>query len=46
MAVLPNGKDPDDLIEASGPDEFRKVIISMQDLLSIACGGVCKANMS
>ena len=32
-AVLPNGKDPDDLIGASGPDEFRKVILTARSLV-------------
>ena len=33
LAVLPNGKDPDDLIGASGPDEFRKVILTARSLV-------------
>ncbi len=33
FAVLPEGKDPDDLIGAFGPDEFRKVISSARSLV-------------
>jgi DNA primase len=33
FALLPNGKDPDDLIETSGPDEFRKVILTARSLV-------------
>ena len=33
LALLPNGKDPDDLIAASGPDEFRKVILTARSLV-------------
>ncbi len=33
LAVLPNGKDPDDLIEASGPDEFRRVVSTARSLI-------------
>ena len=30
---MPNGKDPDDLIGASGPDEFRKVVSTAKSLI-------------
>jgi DNA primase len=33
LAVLPSGKDPDDLIGAFGPDEFRKFISTARSLL-------------
>ena len=33
LAVLPEGKDPDDLIAASGPDGFRKVIGTARSLI-------------
>ena len=33
LAVLPEGKDPDDLIGASGPDEFRRVISTARSLV-------------
>ena len=33
LAALPNGKDPDDLIGASGPDAFRKVISTARSLI-------------
>ena len=33
LAVLPDGKDPDDLIGAFGPDEFRKVILNARSLV-------------
>ncbi len=33
VAVLPDGKDPDDLIEASGPGEFRKVVSTARSLI-------------
>ena len=33
LAVLPNGKDPDDLIGAHGPDEFRKVVSTAKSLI-------------
>ena len=33
LAVLPNGKDPDDLIGASGPDEFLKVVSTARSLV-------------
>ena len=33
LAVLPEGKDPDDLIAASGPEEFRKVISTARSLV-------------
>ena len=33
LAVLPEGKDPDDLIAASGPEGFRKVIGTARSLI-------------
>ena len=33
LAVLPEGKDPDDLIGASGPDEFRRIISTARSLV-------------
>jgi DNA primase len=33
LAVLPEGKDPDDLIAASGPECFRKVIVTARSLV-------------
>ncbi|MFL2845793.1 MAG: DNA primase [Candidatus Puniceispirillaceae bacterium] len=33
LAVLPEGKDPDDLIGASGPAEFRRVISTARSLV-------------
>jgi DNA primase len=33
LAVLPEGKDPDDLIVASGPEAFRKVIGTARSLI-------------
>jgi DNA primase len=33
LAVLPGGKDPDDLIAASGPEGFRKVIGTARSLI-------------
>ena len=33
LAALPNGKDPDDLIGASGPDAFRKVVSTARSLV-------------
>ncbi len=33
LAALPNGKDPDDLIGASGADAFRKVISTARSLI-------------
>jgi len=33
LAVLPDGKDPDDIIEASGPNEFRKVVSTARSLI-------------
>jgi DNA primase len=33
LAVLPEGKDPDDLIAASGPEGFRKVIGTARSLV-------------
>ena len=33
LAALPNGKDPDDLIGASGPDAFRKVVSNARSLV-------------
>jgi DNA primase len=33
LAVLPEGKDPDDLITASGPEGFRKVIATARSLI-------------
>ena len=38
LAVLPNGKDPDDLIGASGPDEFRRVILTARSLVDSLWG--------
>ena len=35
LAVLPEGKDPDDLIAASGPEGFRKVIGTARSLVDI-----------
>ena len=35
LAVLPEGKDPDDLIAASGPEGFRKVIDTARSLVDI-----------
>ena len=32
LAVLPNGKDPDDLIETFGPEEFCRVISNARSL--------------
>ncbi len=32
LAILPDGSDPDDLIGASGPEEFRKVISTARSL--------------
>ena len=33
LAVLPDGKDPDDIIGASGPNEFRKVVSTARSLI-------------
>ena len=33
LAVLPSGKDPDDLIEASGPNAFLKVVSAARSLI-------------
>ena len=33
FALLPDGKDPDDLIGASGPDGFLRVIASARSLI-------------
>ena len=40
LAALPDGKDPDDLIRASGPDAFRKVVSTARSLVDTLWEGL------